>query len=268
MAAPTIDPATAQAAAGDAELNSRKLALEGLRKTLAKGPGQEKKLKEACSGFEAIFLNKIWSQMRATVPKEGYLHSKEEDAYLSMFDQELMKKMSEAGGIGLGKMLYGNLSDHLSKASAGTAVRAAGAAKVQPLHAAAKGLPLQPEAEPLPLRSGDRRDAADPGLALAPGDAAKVKPQGADEAPAAPGVILPPGFRGPDPEPPRGPEDLEALARALDLARRVEDTLAAGRGAKAYRDAARDEAAVTPGLASPSLLGLAGTADGEEEPDS
>ena len=33
--------------------------------------------------------------MRSSVPKEGMLHSKEEESYLSMFDQELSLKMAK-----------------------------------------------------------------------------------------------------------------------------------------------------------------------------
>ncbi|MFO7594829.1 MAG: peptidase M23, partial [Desulfocurvibacter africanus] len=42
-------------------------------------PNQDKaKLREATQDFEAIFIGKLWEQMRNTVPKEGYLHSKQE----------------------------------------------------------------------------------------------------------------------------------------------------------------------------------------------
>ncbi len=77
----------------------------------------EAKLKKACQDFEAVFIGQIWKQMRASVPKEGLLHSKEEESYLSMFDQELSVKMTQSGGIGLSDMLYTNLSERLVNAS-------------------------------------------------------------------------------------------------------------------------------------------------------
>ncbi len=80
----------------------------------------EAKLKKACQDFEAVFIGQIWKQMRASVPKEGMLHSKEEESYLSMFDQELSVKMSQSGGIGLSDMLYANLSERLVNASRDT----------------------------------------------------------------------------------------------------------------------------------------------------
>ncbi|WP_231702180.1 rod-binding protein [Desulfoplanes formicivorans] len=94
----------------------------------------EKQLREAAQGFESIFIGKLWERMRATVPKDNYLHSKEEEFYLSMFDRELSRKMAEAGGLGLGKMLYDSLKDKLNQAS----------------HEAA---PVKPLDTPLPTRS-------------------------------------------------------------------------------------------------------------------
>jgi len=75
------------------------------------------KLKKACQDFEAVFIGQIWKQMRASVPKEGLLNSKEQESYMSMFDQELSVKMSQSGGIGLSDMLYANLSERLVNAS-------------------------------------------------------------------------------------------------------------------------------------------------------
>ncbi|MGE4297833.1 MAG: peptidoglycan DD-metalloendopeptidase family protein [Desulfovibrionaceae bacterium] len=98
----------------------RKVELDTLRKRLEVGKSDEKKLREACEGFESIFIQKMWKQMRANVPKEGYLHSKEEDYYLSMFDDEMSKKMASAGGMGLGDMLYGQLKQQLASASRAT----------------------------------------------------------------------------------------------------------------------------------------------------
>ena len=89
----------------------------------------EAKLKKACQDFEAVFIGQIWKQMRSSVPKEGLLHSKEEESYLSMFDQELSVKMSRSGGIGLSDMLYSTLSERLVNASRDTA----SAAPLKPL---------------------------------------------------------------------------------------------------------------------------------------
>lgn len=98
---------------GRTEEVRRKLSMDRLREGLAPAGQQERKLREATQGFEAMFIQQLWRQMRQTVPKEGYLHSREEEMYLSMFDEELSRKMSEAGGIGLGEMLHRELREQL-----------------------------------------------------------------------------------------------------------------------------------------------------------
>ena len=280
MATLPVDSAQARAATEAVELQSQKRGLETLRKNLQAGPDGDKKLKQACEGFESIFLGKLWSQMRSTVPKEGYLHSKEEEAYVSMFDQELMKKMSAAGGIGLGKMLYENLSDHLAKASAGTAARLAGKTEIGPLHPEEKGIALEPEAKGLNLKPGDRRDGdAAAGMQLNATDASRLatarltplEPENRadasnNEPAAAVPVVFPPGFRGPDAVPPQGPEDLAALDQALELARKVEGGRAVQRATQAYRDAARDEGAVAMPRTAPSYVAAPAGELGDEEP--
>jgi Rod binding domain-containing protein len=128
---------------GDAARHA--LEMKQLRQRLTAGATDEKKLREACQDFEAIFIHKIWKQMRKSVPKEGYLHSREEEMYLSMFDEELSRKMASAGGIGLGDILYDQLSRQLKDAgsdtggtirpldrSPGAAAGAAEASAVQP----------------------------------------------------------------------------------------------------------------------------------------
>ena len=95
--------------------------LRELRSRLEPQGEQDKaSLRKACQDFEAVFIGQIWKQMRSSVPKEGMLHSKEEESYLSMFDQELSLKMSRSGGIGLGDLLYENLSQRLVNASRDT----------------------------------------------------------------------------------------------------------------------------------------------------
>jgi Rod binding domain-containing protein len=111
--------AAAQAAARkdpSAELSSLKRRLASLGKDAA----DEGKLKEACQDFEALFIGKLWQQMRDTVPKEGILHSKQEDFYLSLFDTEMSRKMAKAGGIGIGRMLYEQLKATLDATEDGS----------------------------------------------------------------------------------------------------------------------------------------------------
>ena len=108
-----VDPLMTLKEATANELVQRKMDMDALRKRLGDTTTKQEKLRESCEGFEAIFLQKMWEQMRKTVPKEGYLHSKDEEMYQSLFDIELCKKMAGAGGIGLADMLYEQLSQQL-----------------------------------------------------------------------------------------------------------------------------------------------------------
>jgi peptidoglycan hydrolase FlgJ len=262
-----LDAQTAGMQAAENDLVQRKLSLDKVRKNVAPGPDQDKKLREACKGFESMFINKMWSEMKATVHKEGYLHSKEEQAYMGMFDQELSKKLADSGGMGLGDMLYAHLHERLSKASDATLARAGEAPAIRPLH---------PDPEPLPLASATQLKGTgqSEGLPLSAADQAKAQAastraeQEASEhlAQAAPGIVLPPDFYGPAPQPASTPSDMDALAHALDLARKVEEGLAAERAAKpAYRDAAPGETPVIlPPAATVSRLDHADPEGGDE----
>ena len=106
MTAPLGDPGMALAAVSQQDLIQRKQSIDSLRQRLGDTQTKEEALRESCEGFESIFLQKMWEQMRKNVPKEGYLHSKDEEMYQSLFDVELCKKMTSAGGIGLADMLY------------------------------------------------------------------------------------------------------------------------------------------------------------------
>ncbi len=109
-----VDPKAAMDQAAGNDLVQRKIELDSLRKRLGDSTTKEQKMRESCEGFESIFIQKMWEQMRKNIGKGGYLHGKDEETYQSMFDVELAKKMSSAGGIGLADMLYDQLSQKLS----------------------------------------------------------------------------------------------------------------------------------------------------------
>ncbi|MDR2799969.1 MAG: peptidoglycan DD-metalloendopeptidase family protein [Desulfovibrio sp.] len=115
---PASDPAARKAAQN--ELVRRRLDMDALRERLAPDKSKNAKLRGACEGFEAVFLQKMWEQMRKTVPKEGFLHSKDEETYQSLFDVELCKKMASAGGVGLADMLYEQLAQQLEESGRST----------------------------------------------------------------------------------------------------------------------------------------------------
>lgn len=68
---------------------------------------KDKKLKEACQGFEEMFLNLVYSKMRETVPDDPLFgNSNGEKIMQSMLDSELTKQMAKAGGVGMADMVY------------------------------------------------------------------------------------------------------------------------------------------------------------------
>jgi flagellar protein FlgJ len=76
------------------------------------------RLKSACRDLEAVFLNLMWTSMRATVPKASLMGGGfGEDIMRSMQDTELTKTMAQAGGMGLADMIYRQLSktDNIQK---------------------------------------------------------------------------------------------------------------------------------------------------------
>lgn len=138
------------------DMVQRKLEVDRLRTNLNGVQDKDAKLREACEGFESIFIQKIWEQMRKNVQQDGYLHSRDEQTYQGMYDQEFAKKMTAAGGIGLADMLYEQLSQRLGESSRTSTTRnnprlpivpsgssPGGLGKeLGPLHAEAAGIPL------------------------------------------------------------------------------------------------------------------------------
>lgn len=64
------------------------------------------KVKAACQEFESLFLNYLLKEMRATIPKSGFLDGAQaEKIYTAMYDEQLSMELSRHGGIGLAKIL-------------------------------------------------------------------------------------------------------------------------------------------------------------------
>ena len=81
----------------------------------------EKDMEKVARDFESVFVNKLLESMRKAVPKSGLLDSSALDMYQSMMDQEMAKNMSERKGMGLGEMVYKDLS-RLDKVSRGESI--------------------------------------------------------------------------------------------------------------------------------------------------
>lgn len=80
----------------------------------AMSENDEKELKKVCQDFEAIILNMMYRQMKATVPRFDITgDSAAKSIFESMLDEKLMEEVSKTG-IGLGNTLYKQLSGRLS----------------------------------------------------------------------------------------------------------------------------------------------------------
>ena len=67
----------------------------------------EKKLKKACTDFEALFIAHMLKSMRQTIPQTGFLgKGPGGDIYQGLMDEELSKKLAQNKGLGLGQVLY------------------------------------------------------------------------------------------------------------------------------------------------------------------
>ncbi len=102
---------SAMANVAESNLNNQKRTIERLGNSKSAEQVEKEKLKEACQGFESIFIQKMWEQMRASLPKDGLMSSsKDEKFWQGMYDQELSKSMTNAGGIGLTDMMMEQMS--------------------------------------------------------------------------------------------------------------------------------------------------------------
>lgn len=251
----TTSPELAQAQSQDGDLVQFKLRMDGLKKRLSNAPSQDKQLKKACQDFEAVFISKMWQQMRATVPKEGYLHSKDEEMYNSMFDKEFSEKMAQSGGIGLGDMMFDQLKKKLAATGRNT-LSGHGAQDLGPL----KGVPQSPGemAGPaaLPSASSESGDAAVGPVSTYEPVALSSSPaeQGGTASGSSPAAQAPGSgttASGTQAQSARTP-DPTVMARFEDLSRRLRS-----QGAGAYRRMAATPGAAQDGAATASAGGLA-----------
>jgi flagellar protein FlgJ len=71
----------------------------------------EKKLRKACSDLEAIFVSMMFKQMRNTVQKAGLFDGGlAEEMYEDMLYDKYAEEVSKNKGMGLGDLLYRQLS--------------------------------------------------------------------------------------------------------------------------------------------------------------
>ena len=77
----------------------------------AKTGAKDNQLKKACADFESIFIYYILKSMRKSMPQNDLLgNTQEQEVYKSMADQALSENIARGRGMGLGKLLYNQLS--------------------------------------------------------------------------------------------------------------------------------------------------------------
>ena len=75
------------------------------------GSGEEDKLKQACSDFEAIFIKQMLDSMRKTVQKTGLNDGGyAEELYQDMLYDQYAEKMSKTAHLGVAELMYRQLS--------------------------------------------------------------------------------------------------------------------------------------------------------------
>lgn len=72
-------------------------------------------LQDAAEQFEALFLYQLMEQMRRTIPETDLFGNRRaEKIFQSMLDQELTINSAQAQSVGLAKMIYEQMSRHVS----------------------------------------------------------------------------------------------------------------------------------------------------------
>jgi Rod binding domain-containing protein len=75
-------------------------------------PGDEAaQLRKAAKDFESVFVAQVLKQMRETVHKEEMFHGGPgEDLFEGLLDEEISKRIAGQGSMGIGELLYRDLS--------------------------------------------------------------------------------------------------------------------------------------------------------------
>ena len=84
--------------------------LSKAQKNTMDDPAYQKRLKQACQGFESMFIQMMWKEMRGTVPENSLFgESQGEKIFRDMLDTEMVDRMTQAGGVGLADLMYQQL---------------------------------------------------------------------------------------------------------------------------------------------------------------
>jgi flagellar protein FlgJ len=98
------------------DANARIQRMRGAEKSRPAEPRTNPELRDACRQMESLFIHHLFKEMRATIPKSGFISGgRAEEIYTSMLDAEMATKISTRGGIGLSEMLLHQLGTRSSQ---------------------------------------------------------------------------------------------------------------------------------------------------------
>lgn len=84
--------------------------LSTARSGLRRGNPSDADLENASQQFEALLLNFMIREMRATVPESALLPpSMTEEIFTGMLDEQIAEEMAQNGGIGISRMIFNQL---------------------------------------------------------------------------------------------------------------------------------------------------------------
>ena len=105
---------------------------------------QDKKLKDACKDFEALFLSSLLKAMRKTIAKTTLFGSNSsEQTFQEMMDVEISKSAAKTSSMGIADMLYRQLTDGMARKADSSLLRQA-----QDAHSAGPALLRQAQDAP------------------------------------------------------------------------------------------------------------------------
>ncbi|MCD6460880.1 rod-binding protein [bacterium] len=92
--------------------------INDLGKITGDNGARHQKLKKAAEGFEAMFINLLLSQMRKTIPKSDLIDGgNAQEIFESMFYDEIAKRVSQRGELGIADKLMAEYEKHIGKPS-------------------------------------------------------------------------------------------------------------------------------------------------------
>ena len=104
-----VDLSTAMPlAAGSADLAK---SLDGLKNSI-----DVKKAEKVAKDFESVLLHKLMESMQRTIPESGLLDSGITKQVQGIFWFYLAQEMADAGGVGLWRDIYSQMTDHATQA--------------------------------------------------------------------------------------------------------------------------------------------------------